>query len=249
MLIRSEGKAWSWVSISLFGRQSRGRTRRWTNARGAAHFATSVMAKNEPVLDIFLFPRGKSRYSTGEDPLRDLILYCSRASSSSNRRCRDRPTRLDPVGRSPKDSESTDPIPSHYLVIVPFFFFFLSAGKKQNHLWSGKNSKGSARGARWIGSQPYIFRVSRGSTIHIYDAKLKTPVVVHFEIFFFSTLCKTSHSISSCKPFHSTTRQTFYSTDSQSSELTVNCKCSELTVNESLPCPELSSLLTTGGFH
>lgn len=65
-------------------------------------------------------------------------------------------------------------------------------------------------------------------------------VVVHFEIFFFSTLCKTSHSISSCKPF--------YSTDSQSSELSVNCKCSELTVNESLPCPELSSLLTTGGF-
>lgn len=87
-----------------------------------------------------------------------------------------------------------------------------------------------------------------GSTIHIYDAKLKTPVVVHFEIFFFSTLCKTSHSISSCKPFHSTTRQTFYSTDSQSSELSVNCKCSELPVNESLPCPELSSLLTTGGF-
>lgn len=47
---------------------------------------------------------------------------------------------------------------------------------------------------------------------------------------------------------HSTTRQTFYSTDSKSSELSVNCKCSELTVNESLPCPELSSLLTTGGF-
>lgn len=99
------------------------------------------MAKNEPVLDIFIFPRGKSRYSTGEDPLRDLILYCSRASSSSNRRCRDRPTRLDPVGRSPKDSESTDPIPSHYLVIVPFFFFFLSAGKSKTTCGAERTAK------------------------------------------------------------------------------------------------------------
>lgn len=90
--------------------------------KGSGSFFTSVMAKNEPVLYLFRFDRGKSRYSTGEDPLRDLILCCSRASSSSNRRCRDRPTRLDPVGRSPKDSERTDPIT--LLGHFAFLYFF-----------------------------------------------------------------------------------------------------------------------------